>query len=137
MYDHTNAKGTWVDPFFMLPIWRHFLHLRTCIDKLHSVFIKINIKLLKFLFTLYNYTLLSEELRKCFHSCVCALTTAASLICCFLLVGKYGMGSYKTVLGIGNAPRTWCESRDHLVWFSSDIRLVFLKLHFVNKWTYF
>lgn len=53
-----------------------------------------------------NYTLLSEELRKCFHSCVCALTTAASLICCFLLVGKYGMGSYKTVLGIGNAPRT-------------------------------
>jgi len=21
--------------------------------------------------------------------------------------GKYGLGSYKTVLGIGNAPRTW------------------------------
>ena len=22
-------------------------------------------------------------------------------------VGKYGIGSYKTVLGLGNAPRTW------------------------------
>lgn len=74
---------------------------------------------------------MSEELRKCFYLCVCVLIIVVFLICCFFLVGKYGMGFYKIVLGIGNVLRMWCELCDYLVWFSSDIWLVFLKLYFV------